>query len=775
MTHIQNPFSHLKLTPVIYDLETYPNYFLAVFKEPGSFQVFTWEEKDALLRYISDRSKILIGYNNINFDDLILKAILGGQVDDEAKIKRLAGLIIHDRKHDFVKKLRWKTGHPWGRSVDLMQLCFSCAGKASLKEISVRLNWQNVQDLPYAPDKILSEQEKQDVLEYCQNDVLVTAELWNRLYPHVELRYQLEQLYDVDVFSLSEAQVCEQLFRTLYLHRTSMSFWDLRRLRSEHTEIEIGTLLPSWIEFQTSDLQELLERLNSTTLKVKDDKVDAAEITTEITIAGKIYKLGIGGFHSSDKAGIFESNSEVKIIDVDVTSYYPSIILNNNLNPSHLTSIWNNILREITQERIKAKKKAKEGDTTQDLVQKALKIVINSAFGKTGNKYSFMFDLKVMLSVTIIGQLALLMLIEKLTQAGFEILSANTDGITAKVPVCAEDKFDQICREWETVTEFNLEHATYQKYVRQDVNNYVALKSDDTLKRKGLFAEENLQKKSDALVIRDALINYFIEGVPVRDTIKSEKSIYAFLYSYKTAHNFTTVLEDEPLQKTNRWYTSTAGKTLYKIRNTNKQKNKQKIKVAGADSIVLLNKIAVDDSLPADLDYSHYIQKVKETIAKIENHQKAQKIKEIGLYPIPKERKYNPRGARLSEIKEDWDFSKKTGIGTYTGAFCGILGIDIDYPDRCSIYDLLQETLIIWHGDGCAGDVLTGKKRGTLLYRCANENIQTSKPAFLKNHGFEIIYGKKTVQWTGFHSSDEEYHYTGYLARYTRKTRKLDY
>ena len=64
----------------IYDIESYPNYFLAVFKVPDQdhYDCFTQDELDGLVEFLDQPDLILVGYNNHRFDDVLLKLIIQG-------------------------------------------------------------------------------------------------------------------------------------------------------------------------------------------------------------------------------------------------------------------------------------------------------------------------------------------------------------------------------------------------------------------------------------------------------------------------------------------------------------------------------------------------------------------------------------------------------------------------------------------------------------------------------------------------------------------------
>ena len=747
-----------KLT--VYDIEVYPNYFLVVFLSEAGIEVFTAAELGSLKSFIDDPELVLIGYNNLSYDDIILKAIYKGYYKTAEEIYNLSQEIITRSNDDMFNRLKWRTKQPWYRSIDLMQLAFKdddmAGGKASLKEIAVRLKCEKIQDLPYDFNKELTEDEMEHVKTYCMNDIQITAELWNRLHKAIELRLQLEQLYNVDVITASEAQCAEAIMKELYIRHSGIRPEQLRALRTDHKEINIADCIAASIQFKTAALEDLLNEWKAMKLSFFNEVLQDKTLKREITLKNKAYSLGSGGIHSIDDPAVYSTTEDRIIYDVDVTSYYPSIILNMNLHPGHLTSVWTDILKELTTERIAAKKAGEK------LKADSLKIVINSAYGKTGNQYSFMCDPKLMLTVTITGQLSLLMLIEQLSEADIEVLSANTDGITASVKVQDVAAFTSICNTWQENTGFNLEKTVYKKYIRRDINNYIAEPVDGYIKKKGIFDDWNLYKKNDCKIISKALENYFLKNIPVEETISldnKEADIHDYLQSYKAAKGFIVYIGEQPQQRTNRWYVSTEGYTL------EKRKDGKTIKVENARSVKVVNEI-IDTGLPADLDLQFYRQEAKEIILKMENSAKAEWLKVLGLFPLPKEYKYNPSGSKLNEIKTDWNFSKKAGIGVYTGSAAALIAIDIDHPAACSTSkacNLFSDTMIVTHGTAAPAEVLKGKVKGTLLYKAVDLDTCTTDKKFVDQHGFEVIYGGKTVQVLGLHPDGTDYKLSGEL------------
>ena len=166
---------------------------------------------------------------------------------------------------------------------------------------------------------------------------------------------------------------------------------------------------------------------------------------------------------------------------MDVASYYPNLIINNNFYPEHLGPQFIDVLKKITAERLAAKK---SGDKVK---ADGLKITVNSIFGKTGSEHFWLYDPKQFLSTTISGQMGLLMLVEGMYSNGIEVISCNTDGVVCKIRRDMLPKYYEIAKAWEKATGLELEFTPYKKYVRRDVNSYITVKEDGTTKKKEPF------------------------------------------------------------------------------------------------------------------------------------------------------------------------------------------------------------------------------------------------------------------------------------------------
>ena len=144
-----------------YDLELYPNYFLAVFKEitsnqDGDFKNYTFSELDELRAFVSQPNLTLVGYNNFKFDDTLLRIILKNNALSTEYLCEWSNKLINNRDEDqqAIKTLRYKDSN-W-ISIDLIQILGGSPLAGSLKSHEIKLGMLNVQDLPYPPGTILS-------------------------------------------------------------------------------------------------------------------------------------------------------------------------------------------------------------------------------------------------------------------------------------------------------------------------------------------------------------------------------------------------------------------------------------------------------------------------------------------------------------------------------------------------------------------------------------------------------------------------------------------
>jgi len=611
----------------VYDIEVYQNYFSVIFKDVRAKKLYDFiifEDRNdlySLHKFISSNKKSwLIGYNSFHFDNQILNYIYKffPFIREEStnsicqSLYNLANRIISDDLMEYKYRLPFK-------SIDLMRV--GNIDQKSLKLVAVNLEWPVIQDLPISNDKLITKEDLPLLYEYNLNDVNITEQLYEKLKDKIKVRYDITEYYKIDVMSEPDSGMANRLMEKLYTDASGIPISQLKKLRTERKIIHYENIIFDNITFKTDILKNMLSEL-----KTKKFYKNQPFFKKDIVFNGVKYQLGIGGLHSDDRPGIFKADNNTKIIDCDITSFYPNILINYNLFPAHLGETFLMLYKRLVHQRVEAKEK---GDTSRADV---LKICVNSVFGKTLFEHHWLYDPLVGLRTTINGQLFLLSLIERLVLAGFEVTSANTDGIITIVPKDKEDLYKDVCKEWSKDTSFNLEYTEYEAYIRTSVNDYIAVKSvsEGKTKEKGIFLQKDrlsLMQGIDKPIIANSLYNYFIHGKQIEDTIYSSTNIYDFCIAKKSDKKFINefhYLKDgkhiiDKLQKSVRFYISTDGGTLFKV---DKQDNNKYINYCVGRKVSILNDNKVHkDIRDYNIDYGYYIKETQKLIDEVINPQ----------------------------------------------------------------------------------------------------------------------------------------------------------
>ena len=615
----------------IYDIECFPNYFGVTFKDVKSKYIQNYilyhsyqnennnrDDTKGLVSFLdTKKNKWLVGYNNKSFDNQILNYIYSNyelqsifSIEERTKtIYNFMLSIINEADTEYKYKLPFQ-------SVDLMRV--GNTQHKSLKLVAVNINWPVVQDTPIKPEEIVKDEDIDEIYKYNLNDVEITEKLYHVLKDDINVRWEVGQKYGLDLMSEPDSGMANRLLEKMYSDTSGISIRELREMRTNRNVIHYENVVFPEIKFNTPILKELLKEIRSQVFYKNQPYFNKS-----IIFNGIKYKLGIGGIHSDDLPGVFINKDNVKIVDCDIASFYPNLIINNNLYPAHLNRTFVSLYKKIIDQRLEAKK---EGRDTEAYV---LKILVNSVFGKTLFEHHWLYDPLVGLRVTINGQLFMLMLIEQLSEAGFKVISANTDGLITLVPENEYDKYISTCENWMEQTNFDLEYTEYKKYVRRDVNNYITIKPNGSIKEKGEFLQYEkiaLRQGIDKPIISKALYNFFVDEIPIESTIYNEKDIYAFCTAKRVDNKFVNefhTLENnlhkiEELQRSIRFYISTNGGTLYKV---DKENNKYINYCVGRKVTILNNNKDIKDISDYNIDYGYYIKETQKIIDVIINPQ----------------------------------------------------------------------------------------------------------------------------------------------------------
>jgi hypothetical protein len=570
-----------------------------------------------LNKFLNTR-QYLLGYNSSKYDDIVVKYILSmtykfkSTREAVSKIKEFSDLVVSQQYNGYDKLVgainKYKTQFT---GIDFMKTMALDKSMKSLKQALINVKFHNIQDYDMPPiteeerkllypnkfdvdiqtmkpwDRYVLAEELPNLLAYNYNDVEGLTYLFKTYVSEFILRYNIQIKHGFYALNSSRSDLANRLMAQDYATLSRTSYWDFKDLRTHRRNIHLGSIIDNKVRFKSKELKTLYKNVFSTNVS------ETSKMGFKFVFDGAQYKMALGGLHSVDRPQVFEPDGYA-IRDADVTSFYPNIMLRLKIAPKHLdTVLFLSMLQEYVNTRVDAKHRGDK--VTADI----LKIVINSIYGKLGFEYSFLYDRKAMLQVTINGQFALIMLIEQLAEIGIKTISANTDGIVCKVPPVKEKEYYRVCKAWEKHWELELEYTDYLKYIRRDVNAYITVKRipynpdnkkhrklpvfEDSkgkyvkdIKRKGTLnrnrATDDLAKAFVTPIIAIAIEEYFVNDIPIEDTIYGHKDIYDFCMSQNAGGKFrferhinrNGKLNIEELQKNLRFYVSTDGGNLYK-------------------------------------------------------------------------------------------------------------------------------------------------------------------------------------------------------------------
>lgn len=592
---------------LICDVECYPNYFLACFRCCETKKAVIFESyEDSLL----NKEKLawmlinfcLIGFHLRAYDLPMLQLAAAGA--SPAVLKQVSDKIIKEDIHGAQVVKDYQHAPPCSNFIDLIEVA---PLNGSLKLYGGRLHSRRLQDLPFPEGTVLSQAQALIVKWYCFNDLDLTEDLYTALSEQIMLREALGQQYGIDLRSLSDAQIAETLIQS-----------ELKRLGHHPRTVLIpaGTEYkyepPEFIKFKTDYMNQILLKITEMPFVVGDNGYVTAPddlMNLQVFIADGCYQMGLGGLHSSEKTVTYRTCDSYSLVDYDVASYYPLIILTCQIYPPHLGPDFLKVYKTLVERRLAAK--AAKNKAVAD----SLKIAINGTFGKLGSKWSVLYAPNLLFQVTVTGQLGLLMLVESFELAGIQVISANTDGIMLKIPKGFEDTAFQIVKEWEALTNFETERTAYRSFHSRDVNNYLAVRQDGYVKGKGAYSNPwkekfpsvfRMHKNPVSTICIEAVEKFLTEGEPVENTIRQCKDMRKFV-SVRTVRG-GAVQGGVYLGRVIRWYYSTSQiEDLIYASSGNLVPRS-----AGAKPLLTLS-----ETLPEDIDYSWYEREALKIIGEV--------------------------------------------------------------------------------------------------------------------------------------------------------------
>lgn len=474
-----------------YDFEVFKHDWMVVVINPVTHdERVIINDVDALIALYEERKRdVWVGYNNLHYDQFIFKGILCG-FDPKA----INDFIIAE-------------GHKgWQYSSLLRKVymvnydVFHPRTDRGLKTHEAYLGNDICETtVPFDIDRKLTEAEIAETVKYCRHDVEQTIEVFMQRKSEFDARMDLLKMFDLPLVYLGKTDA--QL--------TAIILGAERPARPRDDEFDIVPL--PCLDLGPYDF------IRSWYLDPANQDYSA---TLDFDIAGCPHKCAWGGLHGA----IAQYAGEGYFINVDVESYYPAEMIAHELLSRNVRDPSK--FKGIRDHRIELKH-------AKDPRQKALKLVVNGTYGASKDKFNALYDPRQANMVCVNGQLMLIDLMHKLVRdVGAEIIQSNTDGVLIRMPDGFDggpdafyDRVDDVAYEWEHRTGMGLEFDEFTRVYQKDVNNYVLVAADGSMKTKGAYVKKLGPLDYDLAVVNKALVEYMVYGVPVEDTIATDDDL----------------------------------------------------------------------------------------------------------------------------------------------------------------------------------------------------------------------------------------------------------
>lgn len=654
------------------DYETMKDCFVAVFENYNTTEQHIFVVSKVANNYLGfndfieflnkniENQERHISFNGLGFDAQVTESILenafnwSGYSNEKitSKIYKIAQTVISlSNAGEFLPFYEGKMRIP---QLDVFKLNHwdNAAKRSSLKWIQFMIDWHNLEDMPMEHYEEVNTIEELDmIVNYCINDVKSTKQILRLCKDQIALRKQLTDTYNLNLMSASEPKISKELF-LYYLtqdgkHRKN----DIKYSKTKRNEIIVKDLILPYIEFEHPEFVKLHNKFKDLII---DPEYTKGAFKESINYNGVITDFGLGGLHGARQSGVYESDEEMIIVSSDVVSFYPNMAIRNQWAPAHLPKTkFCNQYEWFFNERKKIPK--------SNPINYVFKIILNSTYGLSNDKYSYFYDPQMTMQITVNGQLSLMLLYEMIVQniPGSIPLMQNTDGLETMIPRKYKDQYFKICKQWEEKTKLKLEHDYYQKLIIADVNTYIAVHDykeiDDKdywkiknenphylykqengksyyapTKCKGRFAWESftkydvstLHKNKSSLIVSKAIYNFFVHNISPEKTLAENRNIYDYCNAVriKGTWKFTKVFvenseyKEEDLSKTVRYYISKKG---CKILKKHKSDGRITQVEAGKWLCTLFNKYEKKDWKDYNIDETYYLKAIYKEIDNI--------------------------------------------------------------------------------------------------------------------------------------------------------------
>lgn len=546
-------------------------------------------DPDKLKSFYEDhKSDIWIGYNSRSYDQYILKGILLGFDPKEI--------------NDYIIKEGHK-GWQFSSEFNRLQLfnydCYTDK-RFGLKQLESFMG-NNIKEssISFDIDRKLTDDEIQEMLQYCTHDVEQTMQVFIKRIDEWNTQLQVLKAFDLPINHVGKTQ-------------------------TQLAAVALGCTKKDWFDEWEFSIVDTLQLGKYDYIRKWFEDPDNHDYEKKLIaeVGGIPHVYGWGGLHGAigeikykrDGAPVVKSkpfHAKGLILHVDVTSFYPSIMIHYDMLSRNVSD--KNVYKQIYDTRVALKKAGKKAE------QAPYKLILNKTYGGSKDKHSKLYDPRRANEVCINGMLLLTDLIAHL-ENHCKLIQSNTDGLIIQIPDNQEsfDLVDDICYEWEKRTGMGLGLDVISEIYQKDVNNYLWIDDDGNVERIGKYLKPLHDLDCDLKIVNDAMVAYLVNKTPVETTInncdvyKDFQKVVKVSSKYEYGQHNGQKLQD----KTFRVFASNddSDTAIYKVKDKNGDLRPEKF--ADTPLHCFIENGAINGKQPpAKLDRTYYINLAKKRLS----------------------------------------------------------------------------------------------------------------------------------------------------------------
>ena len=580
---------------IIYDFEIFMYDSLLganIIDENGKAKKFqTWNIDEIKSFYLKHKNDLWVGHNNYGYDDLILDAIYHDENPFEVSQK------ITQKSYTLKRRIKMY-------SVDLMKLK-SESYSLKLTELLCGRNIHTT-EVDFLIKRPLTDEERELTESYNYSDLIQTTYNYNMMYDLIKLRFDIIQEFKLDLYKNLELpgyMIASNILGGKYMPSLKYAF--VEPIMYDNLQIKNQDVIDYYMNKKYRDNEGLT---------IYMDGIELA--------------LGNGGLHGARKKCFSE-----KVIYIDVKGYYNLLALLYDLLPRNLSSEAKAKYKHMYETQLELKK-------TNPVKRESYKVILLAVIGSMYRENSPFYDPENYLLLTVLGQLFIIDLLEKLDGL-VKIIQVNTDGIMLEpYDWNNEAKIIDIVRAWENRTGFDIKIENLFSLWQRDVNNYCCFddKSNVIFKGEALknydigdkaYASQSFFKCKEPPIIAQGIVKFLLFGIePEVYVSQNKKQLKLFQYAcsiggydYLTYDTFDLKSMEhstERLQKVNRVFalkSKSISGTVSKHRERYGKHSQSKYP-ALPDNVFIYNQALEDvtNDFYEQIDYQYYVDRIYKKI-----------------------------------------------------------------------------------------------------------------------------------------------------------------